>query len=144
MCAAKDSCWYAAGLAFECTECGRCCSGPEEGYVWISRDEIAEAAAAMKLSADAFFERYCRKVGKRISLIEQANCDCIFLADRGEGKRGCSIYQYRPMQCRTWPFWHYNLRSPAAWAAAQDRCPGINRGMLYDRETIDKRANATG
>ena len=31
--------WYASGLAFECTQCGDCCSGPEEGYVWVTPEE---------------------------------------------------------------------------------------------------------
>ena len=33
--------WYAGGLAFECTQCGQCCAGPNEGYVWVNDAEVA-------------------------------------------------------------------------------------------------------
>lgn len=32
--------WYRAGLCFSCTGCGGCCTGPGEGYVWVTRPEI--------------------------------------------------------------------------------------------------------
>ncbi len=31
--------WYKDGLAFSCTECGSCCTGPP-GYVWACDVEI--------------------------------------------------------------------------------------------------------
>jgi Fe-S-cluster containining protein len=46
-------------------------------------------------------------------------------------KRGCSIYQVRPLQCRTWPFWPEVIKSPATWARAGKGCPGINNGTRH-------------
>lgn len=129
--------WYAAGLAFECTECGGCCSGPEEGYVWIKPGEIAAAADALGIDVTTFAQRYTRKVGRRVSLIETANKDCIFLDGTNGGIRHCRIYAARPSQCRTWPFWPNNLQSPNAWAMAQRRCPGINRGPTHGLKAIE-------
>jgi len=48
------------------------------------------------------------------------------------------IYPVRPTQCRTWPFWAGNLRSPADWNEAARRCPGINHGRVYDIEQIER------
>ena len=36
--------------------------------------------------------------------------DCVFLKEDPErGRKTCSIYPVRPLQCRTWPFWPENL-----------------------------------
>ena len=64
-----DRPWYVDGLAFECQECGHCCSGPEEGYVWITPEEIAAAAEHLGITAEAFSAKYTRKVGSFASVI---------------------------------------------------------------------------
>src|SRR2546429_9965234 len=110
--------WYAGGLSFTCTCCGNCCTGAP-GFVWISEEEVDRLAEHLKLSRDQTLERYCRKIGSRISLKErrtpQGNYDCIFLVElppekEKEGqvahsRRVCGIYAVRPLQSRTWPIW---------------------------------------
>ena len=136
--------WYVAGLAFECTECGNCCAGPEEGYIWVNDREITAIAQKLRMSEEQFIKQYTRRVGRRYSLREDpASKDCIFLVPRGTGKRGCRIYDVRPAQCRTWPFWWSNLVDPEAWLCAGVRCPGINRGPLFTQEEIESRAQRT-
>lgn len=131
--------WYRGGLAFECTGCGNCCSGPGQGYVWIQDDEIARMAAALGMQdVDAFERQFVRRVGIRKSLVEYADGDCIFLDPES---RGCMVYAARPVQCRTWPFWHSNLKSPKAWAQAAKGCPGCNRGPLYSLGAIQRVLN---
>ena len=137
--------WYADGLAFECAECGQCCSGPEEGYVWIGEQEIHDAAAVLGMSEQEFVQQYTRLVGRRISLTEKpVSVDCVFLEEDGEGVKHCQIYQARPVQCRTWPFWSMNLGSDNSWAQAGERCLGINRGSLHDLEHIENEKSRTG
>ncbi|MCD4825220.1 MAG: YkgJ family cysteine cluster protein [Phycisphaerae bacterium] len=135
---ADDVPWFVAGLAFECVECGRCCAGPEEGYVWATEDELDEIATYLKMTPKVFRKKYVRRVGRGFSLIEKKSKDCIFL----ENGR-CSIYSVRPTQCRTWPFWHSNLKEPDDWAMAGMRCLGINRGPLHPAVDILKKADAT-
>ena len=135
--------WYEEGLAFECAHCGRCCSGPEEGYVWISPEEIAAAAAHLGTTVEQFTAAYTHLVSRRVSLIEQPNRDCIFLVAAGDGERHCRIYSVRPTQCRTWPFWPQNLGGPSAWARAGERCPGINRGRRHEAQHIDHEKDRT-
>jgi hypothetical protein len=131
----NDNKWYATGLHFECTQCGNCCSGVP-GYVWISDDESEAIAEYLNLSPEDFGAKYLRKVGKRVSLVEQPDYDCVFL-QRTEKGIGCSIYPVRPQQCRTWPFWHWNLQSPDDYIENTRRCPGINRGRAYTLEEIE-------
>ncbi len=130
--------WYADGLAFECSACGQCCCGPDEGYVWITREEIRAATECLDLTDGEFRKRYCRRVGRRISLIEKANKDCVFLHNDADGNKRCAIYAVRPAQCRTWPFWPINLVNSLAWSLAGTRCPGINRGPLHDLEHLER------
>ena len=131
--------WYVAGLAFECQQCGGCCSGPVEGFVWATDDEIAAVAAHLKMTDRAFRDIYIRRVGRRFSFIEsKPSNNCIFLHNGA-----CKIYSVRPVQCGTWPYWIRNIETPEDWSQAASRCPGINRGETIDVEEIEKRANAT-
>lgn len=119
--------WYADGLRFTCTQCGRCCGGAP-GYVWLREDELDRIAGRLGLSADQFRQQHTRRVGARLSLLEKWNGDCEFLLRREDGSSGCSIYADRPLQCRTWPFWKSNVRSRRSWEHAARDCPGMNDG----------------
>ena len=57
-------------------------------------------------------------------------------------KRICTVYEARPLQCRTWPFWQGNLMSRKAWQEASRTCLGIDRGEFFDREEIEKLRDA--
>lgn len=138
--------WYAGGLAFECMQCGRCCAGPNEGFVWVRDAEIAAIAEFLRLSGEEVRRLYVRRVAGEDSLIERPdNHDCVFLgASTNGGARTCRVYSVRPLQCRNWPFWPRNLESPDGWSAAAARCPGVNRGRLFSREEIHARTQAKG
>ena len=95
------------------------------GYVWVNASEIETLAASVGISVEEFQRRYVRRVGIRQSLIEFANGDCVFFDN---ASRKCRVYDARPQQCRTWPFWASNLATPEAWEGIAERCPGCNRG----------------
>jgi Fe-S-cluster containining protein len=118
--------WYHAGLRFSCTGCGACCTGAP-GHVWVNKEEIQAMAAAVGLEVAKFEKQYVRQVGIRKSLRELPNGDCIFFDNL---KRNCRVYEVRPRQCRTWPFWASNLRSPQAWQEMARQCPGADQGPL--------------
>jgi uncharacterized protein len=136
--------WFAAGLAFECFSCGRCCAGPGEGYVWVTDREIADIAAFLGTTSEEIRRMYVRRVGGGLSLVERpGNHDCVFLSPPAEGgSRGCRIYSARPRQCRNWPFWAGNLSSPEDWSRAARRCQGVNRGKKFSAEEINERMRA--
>ena len=127
--------WYSAGLPFECTRCGRCCTGAP-GFVWLTVQEMEALAARLGLAFSDFTGQYVRQVGDRYSLIEKPNHDCIFW----ESGHGCAVYEVRPVQCRTWPFWPAHLESAAAWARTQSACPGTRGGPLIPVEEIEAQA----
>ena len=128
--------WYGGGLRFECTQCGRCCTGAP-GYVWVTREEIGRISEFMGREDGWLAKDELRRVGFRYSLTEKPNGDCMFLVKRGNGERCCSIYPVRPLQCRTWPFWTQNLKSAGTWAEASLNCPGMNNGPEYGLAQIE-------
>lgn len=133
--------WYRSGLSFTCTQCGNCCTGAP-GYVYVSPEEIARISAFLGRTDGTLDKKHLRKVGRRLSLTEdKASGDCCFLVHK-DGKRTCSIYPVRPLQCRTWPFWDINLESIDDWNEAAVNCPGMNRGKRYDFVQIEIRRKA--
>ena len=133
--------WFSQGpgLAFSCTMCGRCCTGPE-GYVIVSDAECQALAARLGLTAEDFKDRYTHKTSQGRSLNEhktEHGYDCIFLdREKIPGKAVCGVYEDRPAQCRTWPFWKSNLTSKSAWERAKRTCPGMDKGRVYSVQQI--------
>src|SRR5688572_15844989 len=98
--------WFQDGLRFTCTQCGDCCTGAP-GYVWVNQEEIAALARRLNLPVDEFEQKYVRRVGIRKSLTEFPNGDCVLFDGQA---RKCTVYEDRPRQCKTWPFWESNVR----------------------------------
>jgi hypothetical protein len=124
--------WFKDGLRFTCTGCGDCCTGAP-GFVWVNREEIEDLARKVKLSTAEFEERYVRKVGIRKSLVEYENGDCVFF---DANSRKCAVYEARPKQCKTWPFWQSNMASEKTWRETCEVCPGSGTGKLHSAEHI--------
>ena len=128
--------WHQAGLRFECIRCGNCCSGPP-GYVWVPKEEIRNIAEFLGRTDGKLDRSQLRRVALRHSLTEKPDGDCIFLV-RENDRTFCSIHPVRPVQCRTWPFWDSNLKSPHDWNTAAKTCPGMGRGKCYDFAAIEE------
>ncbi len=124
--------WFKDGLRFKCTQCGNCCTG-DPGFVWVNAEEIAQLAASQEMEVAEFEERFVRKVGSRKSLVEYKNGDCVFFDSQ---LRKCTVYEARPRQCRTWPFWNSNVKTPEAWEYTCEVCPGSGKGKLVPVEQI--------
>jgi len=105
--------------------------------VFLTQRDIERLLKATKLQLPEFLTRYCREVNlvgiHRVSLKEKENYDCIFWE-----KRGCSVYRFRPMQCRSYPFWSGNLISRRTWEQLKSSCPGVDKGKLHSRGEIER------
>lgn len=128
--------WYNDGLRFTCTGCGDCCTGAP-GYVWVNKAEVEALAKRVGVSVEDFYDDYTLKVGIRYTLKEFGNGDCVFFDNK---TRKCEVYEDRPRQCRTWPFWKSNLNSPKTWAETCQDCPGSGVGRLVPLEEIERLA----
>ena len=107
----------------KCDSCeGNCCIG-ESGYIWITKNEIDILAKHLEISVESLTSNSLRKVGYKYSIKEiqlsQTNFVCKFF---DLDKKQCSIYEARPNQCRTFPFWEYfknNIKE------VTNECPAI-------------------
>ena len=110
--------WWKEGLKFGCTACGRCCQN--EGEVWLDADEFADLSTNLKEDPQDVLDKYAEKtMSGWVKMKNQVSDDpkisdrCIFLGPDG---KQCSIYESRPIQCRTYPFWPRLLSTPEEWA----------------------------
>ncbi len=105
-----------------CESCGgRCCTG-ESGNIFVTPDEIVNISKLLNLPLNQFYEQYLHKIGYKYSIKEKKladSYDCIFF-DRATN--GCAIYEARPSQCRTFPFWPYFKTNIDELL---DECPGV-------------------
>lgn len=96
-------------------------------------------AAYLSVTVAQFTALYCRVVGgmegggANLSLKEKSNGDCIMWSSGG-----CGVYQVRPLQCRTYPFWQSMLVSREIWEAATADCPGAGSGEMRSAGYINK------
>lgn len=128
--------WYSSGLRFECTQCGDCCTG-EPGAVWVTTKELEDISTFLNKSIGEVRLLHTKLIHGKWSLRDYPNGDCVYL---DSSTRKCLVYQARPMQCRTWPFWKSNLETKSSWDRTCERCPGAGTGPLHALEFISSRA----
>ena len=95
-------------LPFKCTGCGNCCR--TKGEVYVSNDELESIHSYFDITTPQQKEEFqstyiSRKVNNDSGVILKSQTDstsCIFL---NESTNECKIYDVRPLQCSTYPFW---------------------------------------
>lgn len=103
-------------FSFHSTACNlcdaRCCRGPK-GYIWITKSRAIEIAESLNMTFDRFSAHYLRLVCGSLSLREvyvaPHEYACIALDQK---TNQCTIYEHRPEQCRSFPFWPEHQETP--------------------------------
>lgn len=126
--------FWEKGLKFSCQQCGACCCG-EPGIVYFSPAEFDRLCAHLAETRGLTREQIIRDMMKPCDDSYTARDDfedghCIFY------DHGCTVYDYRPSQCRDFPFWRCNLRNQDAWNKLARSCPGVNKGELHSPDEI--------
>ena len=89
-----------------CSSCGGACCIGESGYIWVNILEIEAISNLLNMSVEDFSKEYLIRAKNRFSLrehkIDELGYACIFFDTKN---RVCKIYDVRPKQCRTFPFW---------------------------------------
>ena len=123
--------FWSEGLRFECQQSGRCCtSRGEYGYIYLTPEDRERLASSLGMSLTEFVSVHCQETDGYVHL-RNPELDCEFL----EGAR-CGVYEGRPEQCRTWPFWPENMKARVWRGEIAPFCPGIGKGRLYTAEEI--------
>lgn len=130
--------WYEQGLPFSCTACGNCCkSRGEYGHVYLREEEAEAMAAHLDLSLEEFMAQHAQIDEGWITLRPGLD-QCGFL--QGDGR--CGVYEVRPVQCRTWPFWDINLKRDTWEGEVNATCPGSRSGEVHSAARVEAIAQA--
>jgi hypothetical protein len=108
---------------FACTGCGKCCTGGGSYVVEVSRAEQRRIQRHLGISWAWFRRHYLFRFDEETESLKMPRGRCVFLGDDNR----CRIYQVRPLQCRTYPWWP-ELMNRRAWRLEARRCEGIGRG----------------
>lgn len=128
--------WWEKGVRFECQGSGKCCtSHGEYGFVYLTLKDRQRFAKYLKITTTEFTKRYCNKTDGYFHLKDQDG-DCQFL----KSKR-CTVYEARPTQCRTWPFWPENMNAKTWNNNIKTFCPGVGKGPIRSKEEILEQLN---
>ncbi|KAL7529882.1 hypothetical protein ACHAXR_003206 [Thalassiosira sp. AJA248-18] len=167
--------WYENGLEFSCTGCGKCCK--VDGDVWLAPEEVDNIVNHLGYnqsnasSINDFRQKYVRAEvtpadgdqSQSWMCLKRKEGACVFLDPIGK----CSIYDVRPVQCSTYPFWPSLLKSQQAWEEESVHpddisiregtgerhwspelggCEGISAGRTIDseRQLFDKNIDSAG
>jgi Fe-S-cluster containining protein len=88
---------------------------------------MVDISKKLNVETDAFLKKYARWIPRmgKWSLIEKSfgeDFHCVFL----ENGKLCSIYEVRPIQCRTYPYWPSVMESQKTWNEEKQLCEGID------------------
>jgi Fe-S-cluster containining protein len=111
-------------------------------YQFLNAAEANDIAGYLKINKFDFFKKYTEERetpdGVTTSLKSKKNVpECVFLSDKK-----CTIYEVRPTQCRTYPWWPSTLIGEAEWKAEAMRCEGIVLdavGPAVETDYLDER-----
>lgn len=124
-------------MKFECqSSCGgRCCSmgwDKKSDFVFLTKRDRQKISKFLSVNLTDFafkgeflWTRFTKKPSVQWAL-KLNNMTCQFLVG---GK--CSIYEARPTQCKTFPFWP-ELGFKSKYMALKEFCPGIGKGKISD------------
>src|SRR5579872_6901519 len=74
--------WFADGLRFQCTGCGKCCTG-SPGYVYLSSADLDRLSAHFQITPQEFLKKYAPQVEDQYALLDRPRTyDCIFLKEK--------------------------------------------------------------
>ncbi|MFX0027926.1 MAG: YkgJ family cysteine cluster protein [Candidatus Hermodarchaeota archaeon] len=144
------------GVSFSCQMCGDCCRGFNEGEVYLYKEDILRLAKHLKLFGTEGLRKFAKKYVKIIN-------DSFFWkpseAQRGKTYRFktlgfkftgenehchflkgniCTVHEYRPFQCRSFPFWQMMVSNQKNFINYTKKCKGLQilKGKYYSREEI--------
>jgi len=124
--------WYAEGLRFACQpDCGKCCTRHGEyDYVYLEIEDVARLASHFDMPVGEFRALWTKKDDGH-TVLKMDGPACPFL----DGAR-CTVYEARPGQCGSFPFWPENLKNRAGWDELGSFCPGVGKGDFVPLDVI--------
>jgi hypothetical protein len=104
-------------MNFNCKKCGKCCTA--KGFLYVNLNDVVNISEFLKIKKDDFINNYLHKDNDDKYYLGGSDNSCHFF------QKGCTIYDVRPYQCRSYPFWYYIVRSKEEWNKESRFCKGI-------------------
>ena len=121
---------------YKCNKCpGYCCSYP---VIPLKKRDVERLAEHFGLSFKDARRKFTKVDGDEPYAMRRKEDVhfgriCRFFDTK---ERRCTVYEARPVQCRTWPFWPENVESPEDWEHVTQICPGSGKGRHYSADEI--------
>lgn len=134
-------------MKFECQKScgGKCCSmgwDKKSDFVFLTKRDRQKISKYLNVKVTDFafkgeflFTRFTKKISRQWAL-NNLTGTCQFL----ENGR-CGIYEVRPTQCKTFPFWP-ELMFKGAYMALKEFCPGIGKGKRANNDLLEEQIKA--
>ena len=144
------------GIEFSCQMCGKCCTGFNEGEVYLYQDDILRLAEFLNIKGKKGLQDFAKKYTKVINdsffwkepgrergrtyrfktlgfRFTGENEHCHFLIENK-----CSVHVARPFQCRSFPFWQMMVSNRKNFVNYTKKCKGLQvlKGKFYTKEEI--------
>jgi uncharacterized protein len=107
-------------IPFACTSCGRCCK--TQGDVHMAPEDVSHASKILGIPVTEFIRTYASHTLLDLASYSSNDKTWIQVKDKDEAcifldaeTNQCSIYNARPAQCRTYPFWPNLMQTPNDW-----------------------------
>jgi len=115
-------------MRFECqTGCTKCCE--QQGFVYLTEEDIPRMAAYLAMPLAAFEDRYVYRTRNLRRLRVPRHAQCEFLKEGG-----CSVHPAKPLQCAAFPYWPELVGNKKNWRKTAEWCPGVDKGALVQIE----------
>jgi Fe-S-cluster containining protein len=111
--------------------------GGRDGVVYLEPIDLERLGELLDTSAREVLRRFGgRDEHDELVLGRKENGDCIFFS-----QSKCSVYDARPIQCRSYPFLPLTdftpVESSSWWREEKKHCPGIGKGRFYSKRQIE-------
>jgi len=107
---------------------------PNLDCIFWENQESALEARRNESALEARRNESALEARRNESALEARRNESALEARRG----GCAVYDSRPLQCRSFPFWSSFLSSQEEWRECAAQCPGIGKGPLHPKRVIDR------
>jgi Fe-S-cluster containining protein len=110
-------------LQFRCTGSGNCCRA--SGYVRVTAQDMTHMANKLGISVTEFRDTMVVRVNGWEMISTPTHRPLCFLDEANR----CTVYNDRPLACRTYPNWPEIWESEDALKDEATRCPGLAAAM---------------
>ncbi|HDZ18627.1 MAG TPA: YkgJ family cysteine cluster protein [archaeon] len=146
------------GIEFSCQMCGKCCTGFDDGEVYLYKEDIVRLAERLNMNTTSGLKIFARKYIKVIKenfywkepgANKGKNYKFLTLGFKFSGNdehchflqgKLCGVHEFRPFQCRSFPFWQMMVSSKLNIEAYKKKCKGLqlSEGKFYSKDQILK------